>query len=276
MTDKETINKLRKAAKEIRKDIIQMTYNVGGIGAHIGGSLSLPEIIAVLYLEILKFDPKNPNNENRDRFLLSKGHGVMAQYAVFKQLGMISEEELYNFKKEGSWLTAHPTINPEKGIEFSSGSLGQGLGLGIGTAWALKMKGNLSSRVYVVLGDGECNEGSIWEGAMCAPQLHLNNLTVIVDKNGLQFDDKTTEIISMEDMEAKWKSFGWETKTVNGHDVAALYEALKEKHDKPFALIANTVKGKGVSFIENVPKWHLGKLSKEQYEQAMAEQEENQ
>lgn len=276
MTDKETINKLRKAAKEIRKDIIQMTYNVGGIGAHIGGSLSLPEIIAVLYLEILKFDPKNPNNENRDRFLLSKGHGVMAQYAVFKQLGMISEEELYNFKKEGSWLTAHPTINPEKGIEFSSGSLGQGLGLGIGTAWALKMKGNLFSRVYVVLGDGECNEGSIWEGAMCAPQLHLNNLTVIVDKNGLQFDDKTTEIISMEDMEAKWKSFGWETKTVNGHDVAALYEALKEKHDKPFALIANTVKGKGVSFIENVPKWHLGKLSKEQYEQAMAEQEENQ
>ena len=276
MTDKETINKLRRAAKEIRKDIIQMTYNVGGIGAHIGGSLSLPEIIAVLYLEILKFDPKNPNNENRDRFLLSKGHGVMAQYAVFKQLGMISEEELYNFKKEGSWLTAHPTINPEKGIEFSSGSLGQGLGLGIGTAWALKMKGNLSSRVYVVLGDGECNEGSIWEGAMCAPQLHLNNLTVIVDKNGLQFDDKTTEIISMEDMEAKWKSFGWDTKTVNGHDVAALYEALKEKHDKPFALIANTVKGKGVSFIENVPKWHLGKLSKEQYEQAMAEQEENQ
>lgn len=276
MTDKETINKLRKAAKEIRKDIIQMTYNVGGIGAHIGGSLSLPEIIAVLYLEILNFDPKNPSNENRDRFLLSKGHGVMAQYAVFKQLGMISEEELYNFKKEGSWLTAHPTINPEKGIEFSSGSLGQGLGLGIGTAWALKMKGNLSSRVYVVLGDGECNEGSIWEGAMCAPQLHLNNLTVIVDKNGLQFDDKTTEIISMEDMEAKWKSFGWETKTVNGHDVAALYEALKEKHDKPFALIANTVKGKGVSFIENVPKWHLGKLSKEQYKQAMAEQEENQ
>lgn len=276
MTDKETINKLRKAAKEIRKDVIQMTYNVGGIGAHIGGSLSLPEIIAVLYLEILNFDPKNPSNENRDRFLLSKGHGVMAQYAVFKQLGMISEEELYNFKKEGSWLTAHPTINPEKGIEFSSGSLGQGLGLGIGTAWALKMKGNLSSRVFVVLGDGECNEGSIWEGAMCAPQLHLNNLTVIVDKNGLQFDDKTTEIISMEDMEAKWKSFGWDTKTVDGHDVAALYEALKEKHDKPFALIANTVKGKGVSFIENVPKWHLGKLSKEQYEQAMAEQEENQ
>ena len=276
MTDKETINKLRKAAKEIRKDVIQMTYNVGGIGAHIGGSLSLPEIITVLYLEILNFDPKNPSNENRDRFLLSKGHGVMAQYAVFKQLGMISEEELYNFKKEGSWLTAHPTINPEKGIEFSSGSLGQGLGLGIGTAWALKMKGNLSSRVFVVLGDGECNEGSIWEGAMCAPQLHLNNLTVIVDKNGLQFDDKTTEIISMEDMEAKWKSFGWDTKTVDGHDVAALYEALKEKHDKPFALIANTVKGKGVSFIENVPKWHLGKLSKEQYEQAMAEQEENQ
>lgn len=276
MTDKETINKLREAAKEIRKDVIQMTYNVGGIGAHIGGSLSLPEIIAVLYLEILNFDPKNPSNENRDRFLLSKGHGVMAQYAVFKQLGMISEEELYNFKKEGSWLTAHPTINPEKGIEFSSGSLGQGLGLGIGTAWALKMKGNLSSRVFVVLGDGECNEGSIWEGAMCAPQLHLNNLTVIVDKNGLQFDDKTTEIISMEDMEAKWKSFGWDTKTVDGHDVAALYEALKEKHDKPFALIANTVKGKGVSFIENVPKWHLGKLSKEQYEQAMAEQEENQ
>ena len=272
--EKEEATKLREAAQEIRKDVIQMTYNVGGIGAHIGGSLSLCEIMAVLYLKILHFDPQAPAREDRDRFIISKGHGVMAQYAVFKQLGMITQEELYNFKKEGSWLTAHPIMAPERGIEFSTGSLGQGLGLGIGTAIALKKKGNLTSRVYVVLGDGECDEGSVWEGVLSAAQHGLDNLTVIVDKNGLQFDDKTTEIISLEDMEAKWKSFGWAVKSVDGHDVCALTDALLEKHDRPYAVIANTVKGKGVSFIENVAKWHLGRLSKEQYEQAMAEQEE--
>ena len=276
MTNDEKFAAFRLSAQNMRKDIIQMTYNVGGIGAHIGGALSLPEILSVLYLGILNVDPKNPTKEDRDRFILSKGHGAMALYAAFKQIGLISEEELFSYKKTGSWLSVHPTINPAHGIEFSSGSLAQGLGLGIGTAWALKMKGNLSSRVFVVLGDGECNEGAIWESALAAPQLRLDNITVVVDKNGLQCDDKTTEIISMEDMEAKWKSFGWNTKTVDGHDVAALYEALKEKHDRPYAVIANTVKGKGVSFIENVPKWHVGKLSKEQYEQAMAEQEENQ
>ena len=273
--EKEDILKLRNAAKEIRKDVIRMTYKVGGIGAHIGGSLSLPEIMAVLYLKILKYDIKEMDKEDRDRLIISKGHGVMAQYAAFKQIKLITEEELFTFKQVGSWLTAHPIIDPKKGIEFSTGSLGQGFGLGIGSAWALKLKENLSSKVYVILGDGECNEGSVWEGAMSAPQLKLDNLVVIIDKNGLQFDDATTEIISMENMEERWKSFGWAAKTVDGHDVEALYNALSEKHDRPYVVIANTIKGKGVSFIEKVAKWHLGKLSKEQYEQAMAEQEIN-
>ena len=264
---------LLKAAKECRKDIIRMTYNVGGIGAHIGGSLSLVEIMTVLYHEILCFDTKCLTDEKRDRLILSKGHGVMSQYAMFKQCGLISDAELLSFKKEGSWLTAHPVMNPIHGIEFSTGSLGQGLALGIGTAYGLKLKNNFDSRVYVILGDGECDEGAVWEGAMSAAQLRLDNLVVIIDKNGLQFDDRTSEIISLEDLEKKWEAFGWDVDSVDGHDVMSLKNVLKRKSSKPYAVIANTIKGKGVSFIENVPKWHLGKLSKEQYEQAMAEQE---
>lgn len=264
---------LKKAAKECRKDVIQMTYNVGGIGAHIGGSLSLVEIMTVLYHEILNFDPKNPADEKHDRVILSKGHGVMAQYALFKQRGLITENELMSFKKENSWLTAHPVMNVNHGIDFSTGSLGQGLALGIGSAYGMKLKGNFESKVYVILGDGECDEGSVWEGVMSAAQLKLDNLIVIIDKNGLQFDDKTTAIVSLDDMAEKWRAFGWEASTVNGHDVTALKTALSEKKDRPYVVVAETIKGKGVSFIENVPKWHLGKLSKEQFEQAMAEQE---
>lgn len=230
------------------------------------------EIMSVLYGNVLNYNKNDLAEETRDRLILSKGHGGVALYAAFREFDLISQEELDSFRKSGSWLTAHPTMDINKGIEFSSGSLGQGLGQGIGTAIALKRKKNLSSKVYVILGDGECDEGSIWEAAMMAPQLNLDNLIVIIDKNGLQCDDKTDNIISLQNIENIWKSFGWETLTVNGHDESELLSALQKEFSKPYVIIANTIKGKGVSFIENEPKWHMGRLSKNQYIQAMEEQ----
>jgi len=260
-------------ATEIRKDIIAMTYKVGGIGAHIGGSLSLCEIIAALFSGVINLNKENLPSQNRDHLIISKGHGVMALYSLYKQFGIISQDELDSFKKDGSWLTAHPTMNNTRGFDFSSGSLGHGLSLAVGAAWGLKLKENVKDKYYVILGDGECNEGSVWEGAMAAVQLKLDNLVVILDKNGLQFDDKTENIISMESMEAKWKAFGWNVAVVNGHNVEELYNALSVSSDKPYIVIAKTVKGKGVSFIENDPKWHLNHLTKNQYELALQEQE---
>lgn len=263
---------LRNKAGDIRKDIIDMTFHAGGFGAHLGGSLSLAEIMSVLYFSVLNFDAKNMDKEDRDRLILSKGHGAVALYAAFKEAGIISKDEMDSFRHGESWLTAHPVMDIKKGIEFSSGSLGQGLGLGIGTALSLKMKKN-AAHVYVILGDGECNEGAVWEGVMYAPQLALDNITVIVDKNGLQCDDRTTEIVSMENMAESWKSFGWDVDVIDGHDVEQIDAALSTKHDRPFVIIANTVKGRGVSFAENNPLWHMGRLTKEQYEQAISEQE---
>jgi len=268
------VGKLKEYAAEIRRDVIQMTYNVGGIGAHIGGSLSLCEIMAVLYRSVLKYDLNDRGREDRDRVIISKGHGVMAQYAAFKQIGLITEAELYDFKKAGSWLTAHPIMDVEHLIDFSTGSLGHGLGLGVGMAWGLKMKGNSSARTFVVVGDGECDEGSIWESAAAAAQLGLDNLVVVVDKNQLQFDDRTENIIAMDNMAERWRSFGWQCSVVDGHDVAELQEELQVRTtDRPYCVVANTLKGKGVSFVEGIAKWHLGRLSKDQYEQAMKEQE---
>lgn len=272
MNNKLNLAELKTASRNIRNNIIKMTYYAGGYGAHIGGSLSMVEIMSVLYGNILNYKKENLANELRDRLILSKGHGGVALYAAFKEFNLISQEELDSFRKSGSWLTAHPTMDINKGIEFSSGSLGQGLGQGIGTAIALKRRKNLSSKVYVILGDGECDEGSIWEAAMMAPQLNLDNLIVIIDKNGLQCDDKTDNIISLQNIENIWKSFGWETLTVNGHDESELLSALQKEFSKPYVIIANTIKGKGVSFIENEPKWHMGRLSKNQYIQAMEEQ----
>lgn len=264
---------MQQRALQIRKDIIQMTYNVGGIGAHIGGSLSLAEIISVLYSDILHFDLNNLDTSGRDRLIISKGHGVIALYSIFWQVGLMEQCEINSFKQQGSWLTAHPVMNATKGIDFSSGSLGHGLSLGVGSAWGLKLKENNHSKVYVILGDGECNEGAVWEAVMSASQLKLDNLIVIIDKNNIQFDDRTEYIISMEDMGEKWRSFGWNVFDVDGHDVDALHTALKKTSKKPLVIIAHTIKGKGVSFIENDPKYHLARLSLKDYELAMSEQE---
>lgn len=274
MSDREAvISRCADAARQMRIDSIKAVYSVGNTGGHIGGTLSMIEIMSVLYLGVMRYDPENPLWEQRDRFILSKGHGALAQYAAMKQLGMISEEELLTFKKEGTFLFAHPSRNLERGIEFSSGSLGQGVSLAVGAALALKKKKN-DAHVYVLVGDGECNEGSVWEALASASHFKLDNLTVIVDRNGLQYDGKTGDILSMENLGAKFTAFGLHTMEVDGHEPGALYDALMLKCAGPKAVIANTIKGKGVSFMEGVPQWHNGRLSEKQYAQALQEQGE--
>jgi len=232
--------------------------------------------MAVLYLEAMRYDPHKATWEGRDRLILSKGHGVMAQYAAMKQAGMLTDEELMTFKQHNTRLCAHPSMCPEMGIEFSGGSLGQGLSLGVGTALALRRKGNTDSRVFVVLGDGECNEGSVWEAAASASHFGLDRLTVVVDRNHLQYDGPTCDVLRMDDLAQKWVAFGFDTRTVDGHSVPALREVLRGGAamvgSAPTAILADTVKGKGVSYMENNPVWHNGALSDEQYAQAMREQ----
>ncbi len=249
-----------------------MTYKAGNQGAHIGGSLSLAEIMAVLYCGVMELDPDAPLKEDRDRLILSKGHGAMALYSALSLRGYVTRDELLTYKSNDTIISAHPTRMPEKGLEFASGSLGQGLSIGVGVCLALRQKGNQSSRVFVVQGDGEIDEGSVWEAAASASHYGLSRLVTIIDKNGLQYDGPTGDVLSMGDIGAKWRSFGWEARAVDGHDVSALYEALTEEHQKPLAVIAATVKGKGVSFLENDFRCHNARLSAQQYEQAMAEQ----
>lgn len=262
----------RQAASSMRIDILRMALNTGNHGAHLGGSLSLVEIMAVLYLGIMRTIPTSPLLPERDRLILSKGHGAPAYYAAMKQVGLITDDELLTFKSDDTFLYGHPSMNRERGIEFSSGSLGLGIGLGIGTAIALRRKDN-NARVFVVLGDGECDEGSVWEGAMSAAHFKLDNLVVVVDKNGLQYDGDTRDILDIDDLAAKWSAFGWDAVDVDGHNVGELLAVLSQQRDAPLAVIAHTVKGKGVSFMENVPGWHHKRLTRAQFEAALIEVE---
>ena len=249
-----------------------MTYSAGPQGAHIGGSLSLCEILSVLYHDTMKYDKDNPADPSRDRLILSKGHGAIALYAALKSIGLFSDEELASYKHDGSILTAHPTYLPEKGMEFASGSLGQGLSIGVGVALALKRKAN-PAKIFVIVGDGECNEGSVWEAASSASHYGLDNLVCIVDKNMLQYDGNTADILDMGDLSQKFRSFGWDTEECNGHDCDELSKAFSCSHDKPLAVICNTVKGKGISFIEGQYKWHNSSLTEAQFNDAMKELE---
>ncbi len=264
-------------AKQIRKDIVEMTYAIGTSGTHIGGSLSMVELITVLYNDFLLYDKNNMQNENRDRFILSKGHGAMAMYAIMHRVGILSDEEIATFKKDGTLYATHPLMNLEKGIEFSTGSLGHGLSLGVGSAIALKLKNNKESKIVVMMGDGECDEGSIWEAAMSAHHYNLDNLILIIDRNHLQLDGEINTIMNLISLENKFKSFGWDVSRIkNGHNVEEIYDVLsdvRQKQKSPHVVIAETIKGKGVSFIENKYNWHIGVLSKDQYEQACKELE---
>lgn len=266
-----TSDAIREIANCMRVKSIELTYQMGNKGAHIGGGLSLIEIMAVLYMDVLKYDLTNMTDEMRDRVIFSKGHGTLALYTAMQCAGIITEAELNTYKQDDSEVTAHPSVNPKWGIEFSSGSLGQGLSLAVGVALGLRRKHNNTSKVYVILGDGECDEGSIWEAAASASHYDLNNIIAIVDRNKLQYDGATEEVLNMDPMEEKWKSFGWQVRKTNGHDIDALKDAFYVNNKRPYVILADTIKGKGVSFMENNPLWHNGRLSQKQYEQAMEE-----
>lgn len=249
------MEEIAQIAKDIRKKIFQIAYFAGG--GHMGASFSMADIISVLYFDnVLKYDPLNPNWEERDKFILSKGHASYALYAVLAKAGYFSEEELRHIGQEGSKFGGHPKMRDIPGVEASTGSLGHGLSLAIGIAYSNKID-RRKSHVYVVLGDGECQEGSIWEGALSAPTLELDNLTVVVDHNKLQAMDNLENIVHMKPFAEKWKAFGWNVVEIDGHNYTEIKKALLVREAaKPTFVVAHTVKGKGVSFMENVPIWH--------------------
>lgn len=229
----------------------------GGARGHIGSTMSLIEIIRVLYDDILRFDPANPDWPGRDRFLLSKGHGCIAQYVVLADKGFFPKEELLTFCRYPSILGGHPEHGHVPGVEASTGSLGHGLAIGVGMAHAARIR-KTDTRVYVVVGDGECDEGSIWESAIAAGHHKMGNLTVIVDYNKLQSYGRVAEIWDLEPLAAKWESFGFDCVEVDGHSVDQLRAALQPDPNraKPLAVVAHTVKGKGIPFAEGEPAWH--------------------
>ncbi len=269
------MTELERRANEMRVDIVSMIAEAGS--GHPGGSLSCADILAALYFgEVLEHDPKNPRKDNRDRFILAKGHAAPALYAVLAQAGYFPREELATLRKLGSRLQGHPDSNQLPGVEVSTGSLGQGLSIAAGAAAGLKLDGS-ESTVFTLLGDGECQEGQVWEAAMFAAHRHLDNLVAIVDRNGLQIDGSTADVCDPGDLAAKFVAFGWDVSEVDGHDIPALVEALgaakKSRAGKPHALIARTVKGKGVSFMEDQAGWHGKAPNAEQLAQALAELE---
>ena len=251
-----SIEELETTARRIRLMIVQM-IGVGKKG-HLGGSCSIADIVTALYFSRLKHDPKNPAWDGRDRFLLSKGHAAPALYTVLAERGYFPKAELHNLRQHGSLLQGHPDATRTPGVEVSSGSLGNGLSIASGIAIALKLDGK-ESRVYCLLGDGECDEGLVWEAAMFAAHRKLDNLTAIVDRNGLQIDGPTEKVVALEPLCDKWAAFGWNVIRVNGHDHAKLLAAVEEAKctiGKPTVIVADTVKGKGVSFMEGVVGFH--------------------
>lgn len=273
MVTEETKKRCEESAKKIRRHIIEMAYGTGNTGAHLGGSLSMAELLSCLYMGNMRFRPGDPNWEGRDRVILSKGHAAMVLYAAMAEAGIIGLDELATFKKDGSRLGGHPSLNGLSGIEFASGSLGQGLSLGVGSCLALKRKKNTDARVFVFLGDGECDEGSVWEAAASAAHYGLDQLIAVVDMNAIQYDGYTNEVLDMNPFESKWRDFGWDVISIDGHNVEEVLKAYEYKGNKPLAIVAHTVKGKGISFMENNWRYHNASLSKALYEQAIEELE---
>ncbi|MBR5308892.1 MAG: transketolase [Clostridia bacterium] len=265
-------NKLSFYANEIRKGAVTAVYSAKS--GHPGGSLGIAEILTYLYFEEMNVDPKNPKMEDRDRFVLSKGHTCPALYATLAHRGFFPVEDLVTFRHTGAYLQGHPDMKHIPGIDMSSGSLGQGISAACGMALSAKLS-EKSYRVYTVLGDGESEEGQVWEAAMFAAHYGLNNLTAFIDFNGLQIDGDVTKVMNPTPLDEKFKAFGWNVTVIDGHSFDEIANALEmaKKSDKPFAIIAKTVKGKGVSFMENKAEWHGSAPNKEQYEQAMQELE---
>lgn len=262
---------IKEMTKRMRLRALEMAWHSGKKGAHLGPAFSCMEIMAVLYGNVLNLDAEKPFDDQRDRFISSKAHSVLAQYNALCEIGYLSEKQLGLFQENDTLLGGHPVLNLEHGMEYTGGSLGMALSVGVGMALDAKLKGR-QNKVYILLGDGELNEGSNWEAIMSAAHFKLNNLVMIVDKNGLQYDGATSEIMDIDNLQKKFQAFNCKTCVVNGHDVHALLEAFENSSENsPLVIIAETVKGKGVSFMENVREWHHASLSKKQYEQAVRE-----
>jgi len=261
----------QKIAREIRKKILKMIF--AAQNPHIGSALSCVDILTVLYFKILAIDLRNPWAENRDRFILSKGHAASALYATLAQRGFFPEEVLNSYCLDGGKLPGHSTMHCVPGVEVSTGSLGHGLSIGIGMVIAAK--GNKKNyRVFILMSDGECDEGSIWEAAMFASHHKLDNLIAIIDYNKLQAFGRTNEVINLEPLTKKWAAFGWVVKEVDGYNYSDIEKAMREipfKKNKPSIIIAHTKKGKGISFMENKLEWHYKSPNKEQFELALKE-----
>lgn len=261
---------LQKIACKVRMGVIEGTYNAKS--GHPGGSLSISDTLTYLYFNKMNVDASNPEDPDRDRFVLSKGHTAPALYAVLAQKGYFAEEELKSLRHIGALLQGHPCIQIP-GVDMSSGSLGQGISAACGMALAGKLDGK-SYKVYTILGDGEIEEGQVWEAAMFAAHKKLTNLVAIVDNNGLQIDGPISEVCSPEPITDKFAAFGWHVITMDAHDFDSMdraFEAAEKVTDKPVAIIQKSVKGKGVSFMENQVGWHGTAPNKEQYDLAMAE-----
>ena len=268
----DVLRRIAQMSRRMRERALNMALTAVGSGTHFGGGLSIIDITATLYGGVMRFDRNNPEWSERDRFILSKGHGVLGYYTALAEAGFIPVEDLATFEKSESYLPGHPVMNRSKGIEFTNGSMGMGLSVGIGVALAGKRR-NSSYKVYVLLGDGECNEGSVWEAAMAASQFKLDNLVAIFDRNNFQLGGSNSDVMSVGDLAQKWRSFGWDAVEVDGHNIGELYDAFRRTGapHTPVAIIAKTVKGKGFSFSENNNAWHHAPLTRSQYESALAE-----
>jgi transketolase len=273
MHDKALVTDLRRKALEIRKHVVDSVYRAGS--GHPGGSLSIADVLACLYFHEMRHDPEQPGWPDRDRLVLSKGHAAPALYAALALAGYFPEEELRELRKTGHFLQGHPCMKKVTGVDMSTGSLGQGLSAGIGMALAGRLD-KKDYRVFVILGDGEIDEGQVWEAAAAASHHQLGNLVAILDRNGLQIDGHTEEILSLEPIKWRWRAFGWRVLTVDGHDMDEVLSALHEarKNDRPTLIIAYTIKGKDVSFMEGTLSFHGKPPSDEQYVKAMTELEQ--
>lgn len=269
--NKKRATELAIIANRVRKNALTGIYSAKS--GHPGGSLSVADVLTFLYFEVMNVDPKNPKMENRDRFVLSKGHTAPALYSVLAERGFLPKEDLATLRKADSYLQGHPDMNKVPGIDMSTGSLGQGVSVAGGMALCAKLE-NRDYRVYSILGDGELEEGQVWEQAMFAPHYKLDNLTIFVDFNGLQIDGDITEVMNPTPIDKKFEAFGWNVIVTDAHDFDKLEEAVtsaKNCKGKPTAIIMKSVKGKNVSFMENQAKWHGSAPNEEQYNQAMAE-----
>lgn len=264
------IRNLEQISRRVRARMVEIVHKSETM--HLGGSLSCADILVALYWGAMRVDPANPRDPERDRFILSKGHAAPALFAVLDEKGFFPPGMLETYCTDGGRLAEHPTYGVP-GVEVATGSLGHGLQVGLGMAFAGKLRGS-SHRVYAVVSDAECNEGSTWEAALVAPAKGLDNVCAIVDFNKWQATDRSTEVTALRPLKAKWEAFGWSAQEVDGHDMAALVRVLRNVPDgsgRPVAVVANTVKGKGVSFMEDDNNWHYRSPSRDEFARAMQE-----